>query len=87
MDNGRSDLIEVLEGVNNLHDDGAALFLRHKLVLLQVEVQVVALTVLQNCAEPAPKTGYFTTSAGFHRSHKGNALMCSVSNDLRVSVK
>ena len=27
VDNGRSDLIEVLEGVNNLHDDGAALFL------------------------------------------------------------
>lgn len=27
VDNGRSDLIEVLEGVYNLHDDGAALFL------------------------------------------------------------
>lgn len=27
VDNGRSDLIEVLEGVNDLHDDGAALFL------------------------------------------------------------
>ena len=56
VDNGRSDLIEVLEGVNNLHDDGAALFLWHKLVLLQVEVQVIALAVLQDRAEPAPKT-------------------------------
>lgn len=27
VDNGRSDLIEVLEGVDNLHDDGAALLL------------------------------------------------------------
>lgn len=29
VDNGRSDLIEVLEGINDLHDDGAALFLWH----------------------------------------------------------
>lgn len=57
VDNGRSDLIEVLQGVNNLHDDGAALLLRHKLVLLQVEVQVIALAVLQDCAEPAPQQG------------------------------
>lgn len=57
VDNGRSDLIEVLEGVHNLHDDGAALFLWHKLVLFQVEVQVIALAVLQDCAEPAPKQG------------------------------
>lgn len=27
VDNGRSDLVEVLEGVNYLHDDGAAFFL------------------------------------------------------------
>lgn len=51
VDNGRSDLIEVLEGVNNLHNDGAALFLWHELVLLQIEVQVIALAVLQDCAE------------------------------------
>lgn len=57
VDNGRSDLIEVLEGVNNLHDDGAAFFLWHKLMLLQVEVQVIALAVLQDCAEPVPKQG------------------------------
>lgn len=55
VDNGRSDLVEVLEGVNYLHDDGASLFLWHELVLLQVEVQVIALTVLQDCAEPARK--------------------------------
>lgn len=27
VNNGRSDLIEVLQGVDNLHDDGAALLL------------------------------------------------------------
>lgn len=53
MDYGRSDLVEVLERVDDLHDDGAALLLRHELVLLQVEVQVVALAVLQHRAEPA----------------------------------
>lgn len=59
VNNGRSDLIEILESINDLHDDGAALFLRHKLVLFQVEVQIIALAVLQNCAESAPKTeGY-----------------------------
>lgn len=55
MDNGRSDLVEVLQGVDDLHDDRAALFLRHELVLLQVEVQVIAFAVFQHCAEPAPK--------------------------------
>ena len=57
VDNGRSDLIEVLQGIDNLHNDGAALFLRHELVLLQVEVQVVALAVLQDGAEPAAQQG------------------------------
>lgn len=56
MDDGRSDLIEVLERVDNLHDDGAALLLRHELVLFQVEVQVVALAILQHRAEPAQPT-------------------------------
>lgn len=56
MDDRRSDLIEVLERVDNLHDDGAALLLRHELVLFQVEVQVVALAILQHCAEPARPT-------------------------------
>lgn len=55
VDNGRSDLIQVLEGVYDLHDDGASFFLWHEFVLLQVEVQVIALTVLQDRAEPAPK--------------------------------
>lgn len=53
MDDGRANLVEVLEGVDNLHDNRAALLLGHQLILLQVEVQVIALTVLQHCAEPA----------------------------------
>ena len=52
MNNGRLDLIQISQRVHNLHDDGASLFLRHELVLLQVEVQVVAFTVLQHRAEP-----------------------------------
>lgn len=53
MDNGRVDLVEVLESVGDLHDNRAAFLLRHQLILLQVEVQVVAVAVLQHCAEPA----------------------------------
>lgn len=53
MDNGRVNLVEVLEGVDNLHDNRATLLLGHQLILLQVEVQVVAFAVLQNGAEPA----------------------------------
>lgn len=53
MDDGRVDLVEVLESVDDLHDNGAAFLLRHQLILLQVEVQVVAVAVLQHCAEPA----------------------------------
>jgi len=54
VDDGRSDLVEILQSVDDLHDDRAAFLLRHQLVLLQVEVQVVALTVLQDGAEPGP---------------------------------
>lgn len=53
VDDGRVNLVEVLESVNDLHDDRAAFFLSHQLILLQVEVQVVAFAVLQHCAEPA----------------------------------
>lgn len=53
MDDGRPNLVEVLEGVDDLHDDRAALLLAHQLILLQVEVQIIAFTVLQHCAEPA----------------------------------
>lgn len=73
VDNRRSDLIEVLEGVYNLHDDGAALFLWHKLVLLQVEVQVIALTVLQNCAEPATREMHLTSVAGNGTSNQNTS--------------
>lgn len=53
MDDGGLDLIEVAQGADDLHDNGACLLLRHQLVLLQVEVQVVAFTELQDSTEPA----------------------------------
>lgn len=53
VDDGRLDLVEVLESVDDLHDNRAAFLLRHQLILLQVEVQIVAVAVLQHCAEPA----------------------------------
>ena len=53
MDDGWPNLVEVLEGIDDLHDDRAALLLAHQLILLQVEVQIIAFTVLQHCAEPA----------------------------------
>ena len=52
MDDGRLDLVQVSQCIHDLHDDRACLLLRHELVLLQVEVQVIALTVLQHRAEP-----------------------------------
>lgn len=52
MDDGGADLVEVLEGVDNLHHDRAALLFGHQLILLQVEVQIIAFAVLQHCAEP-----------------------------------
>lgn len=52
VDDGRADLTEILECVDELHDNGASLLLRHRLILLQVEIQIIACTVLQNCAEP-----------------------------------
>lgn len=55
VDYGWPDLIEVLQSVDYLHNDGAPLFFRHELVLLQVEIQIIALAVLQDGAEPAPK--------------------------------
>lgn len=56
MDDGRFDLIEVSEGVDYLHDDGASLFLRHQLVLLQIEIEIIPLTELENSAESRMKT-------------------------------
>lgn len=52
VDDGRPNLVEVLEGIDNLHDNRATLLLSHKLMLLQVKVQIIAFTVLQHCAEP-----------------------------------
>lgn len=53
MDDRGLDLVEVTQRADNLHDDGASLLLRHQLVLLQVEVQVVAFAELQDGAEAA----------------------------------
>ncbi len=53
---GRFDLIEVSEGVDYLHDDGASLFLRHQLVLLQIEIEIIPLTELENSAESRTET-------------------------------
>lgn len=53
MDDGWVNLVEVLESVDDLHDDGATLLLAHQLILLQVEIQVVAFAVLQHSAEAA----------------------------------
>ena len=52
VDDGRFDLIEVSQGADNLHDDGASLLLWHQLVLFKIEVQVVSFTELQHCTEP-----------------------------------
>lgn len=52
MDDGGFDFVEVPQSADDLHDNGARLLLRHQLVLLQVEVQVVAFAELQNSAEP-----------------------------------
>lgn len=52
MNDWRFDLVEVSEGVGDLHDDGTSFFLRHQLVLLQIEVQIVPLAELQHRAEP-----------------------------------
>lgn len=51
MDDGGFDFVEVTQGADNLHDDGASLFLGHQLILLQVEVQVISFTELEDCAE------------------------------------
>lgn len=73
MDNGRSNFIEVLKGVDDLHDDGASFLLRHQLVLLQVEVQVVALTILQHRAKPAQRVS--GTSATFTDGQQKNSTV------------
>lgn len=56
VDDGWPNLVEILEGVDDLHDDRASLLLGHQFILLQVEVQIVAFAVLQHCAEPVRRT-------------------------------
>lgn len=67
MDDGRFDLVEVAQGADNLHDDGAGLLLCHQLVLFQVEVQVISFAELQHCTEPGRREG----GDGHTRLHTG----------------
>lgn len=48
MNDRRLDFVEVLESRDDLHDDGARLALRYRLVLLQIEVEVMAVAVLED---------------------------------------
>lgn len=57
MDDGGFNIVQIFERVHNLHDDGPSLLLRHELVLLQVEIQVVAVAVLHNSAKPVRRDG------------------------------
>lgn len=91
VDDGRANLIEVLEGVDQLHDNRAALFLRHQLILLQVKIQIIAFTVLQHCAEPAMinRTKYFSHYVSFRQTMscmygKGRTSLCQVRNSHKV---
>lgn len=59
VNDGRLDLIEVAQGADDLHNDGAGLLLRHQFVLLQVEVQVVSFAELEDCTEPERKANVF----------------------------
>lgn len=51
MNDGRFYIVEILERADELHDDGSGLLLWYGLVLLEVEVQVVAVAVLEHRAE------------------------------------
>jgi len=52
VDDRRLDFIEISESRDRLNDDRPRLLLRQKLVLFQIEVEVVALTVTKHCTEP-----------------------------------
>ena len=56
MDDWRLYFIEVLESGDCLNNDGPRLLLRQKLVLFQIEVEVVALAVTKHCTKPAKQT-------------------------------
>ena len=53
MNDGWLDLVEILESRDCLDDDGPRLLLCQKLVLFQIEVEVVTLTVAQHCTKPS----------------------------------
>ena len=52
MNDWRLYLVEVLESRDRLNDDRPRLLLCQKLVLLQIEVEVVALAVTEHCTKP-----------------------------------
>jgi len=56
MNDWRLDFVEVLESGDSLNDDRPRFLLCQKLILLQIEVQVVALAVTKNCTKPATET-------------------------------
>lgn len=77
MDDGGLDFVEVAQGADDLHDDGACLLLGHQLVLLQIEVQVVAFTELQDSAEPTEVK---------RRSHTGGKVSAQRLKVIRTEV-
>jgi len=56
VDDRRLDFIEISESRDRLNDDRPRLLLRQKLVLFQIEVEVIALTVAKYCTKPDIQT-------------------------------
>ncbi len=83
MNDWRFALIEVLQGRNDLADDGFGLALGDDLVLLQEEVEVVALAVLQNGAETGRKQGQRHTDEG-EQNKKTETLHARRGRQVRV---
>lgn len=84
VDDGWFDLVEVSEGVDYLHDNGASLFLRHQLVLLQIEVEIIPLTELKNSAESRTETHQVIICL---TAKTKSGLSEQVTRDSRVSVQ
>lgn len=51
MNDGWLDFVQVLECMNNLHDDASCFTLGNAFVLLQIKVQIMTITVLQDGAK------------------------------------
>lgn len=83
VDDGGFDFVEVPQGADNLHDDGASLFLGHQLVLLQVEVQVVSFAELEDCAESEERRAHAVSQRGETR-HQEDKLYANVPRCWRI---